>query len=44
LDRLINKLAGQVDNNVIEELRKKSENQDVETLVREFLVARNLIV
>lgn len=43
LDRLINKLAGQVDNKVIEELRKKSENQDVETLVREFLTARNLI-
>ena len=43
LDRLINKLAGQVDNNALEELRKKSENQDVETTAREFLTSHNLI-
>jgi glycine betaine/choline ABC-type transport system substrate-binding protein len=43
LDRLINKLGGRVDNNAMEELRKKSENQDVETTVREFLASRNLI-
>ena len=36
LDRLINKLGGRVDNKAMEELRKKSENQDVEMLVREF--------
>ena len=43
LDRLINKLAGKVDNNAIEELRKKSENQDIETTAREFLTSRNLM-
>ena len=43
LDRLINKLAGQVDNNALEELRKKSENQDLETTAREFLTSRKLI-
>ena len=43
LDRLINKLGGRVDNKVMEELRIKSENQDVETLVREFLTAKKLI-
>ena len=42
LDRLINKLAGRVDNNAIEELRKKSENQDVEITIREFLASRDL--
>ena len=43
LDRLINKLAGQVDNKALEELRKKSENQDVEITVREFLTSHKLI-
>ena len=43
LDRLINKLAGQVDNKTLEELRKKSENQDVEITVREFLTSHKLI-
>jgi len=43
LDRLINKLGGRVDNKALEELRKKSENQNVETVVREFLTSRNLI-
>ena len=43
LDRLINKLAGKVDNNALEELRKKSENQDLETTAREFLTSRKLI-
>jgi glycine betaine/choline ABC-type transport system substrate-binding protein len=43
LDRLINKLAGQVNNKTLEELRKKSENQDVEITVREFLTSHNLI-
>ena len=42
LDRLINKLAGRVDNNAIEELWKKSENQDVEITIREFLASRDL--
>ena len=43
LDRLINKLAGRVDNKTMEELRKKSENQDVEITVREFLTSHKLI-
>jgi glycine betaine/choline ABC-type transport system substrate-binding protein len=43
LDRLINKLAGQVDNKALEELREKSENQDVEITVREFLTSHKLI-
>ena len=43
LDRLINKLAGRVDNKTLEELRKKSENQDVEITVREFLTSHKLI-
>jgi osmoprotectant transport system substrate-binding protein len=43
LDRLINKLAGQVDNKTLEELREKSENQDVEITVREFLTSHKLI-
>jgi len=43
LDRLINKLAGQVDNKTLEELREKSENQDVEIAVREFLTSHKLI-
>jgi glycine betaine/choline ABC-type transport system substrate-binding protein len=43
LDRLINKLGGRVDNNDIEELRKNSENQDVEMTIREFLTSRNLM-
>ena len=43
LDRLINKLAGHVDNKTLEELRKKSENQAVEITVREFLTSQKLI-
>jgi glycine betaine/choline ABC-type transport system substrate-binding protein len=43
LDRLINKLAGQVDNKTLEELREKSANQDVEITVREFLTSHKLI-
>jgi glycine betaine/choline ABC-type transport system substrate-binding protein len=43
LDRLINKLAGQVDNKTLEELRVKSANQDVEITVREFLTSHKLI-
>jgi glycine betaine/choline ABC-type transport system substrate-binding protein len=43
LDRLINKLGGRIDNNTIEELRKKAEGQDVETVVKEFLKAEGLI-
>ena len=43
LDRLINKLAGRVDNKTLEELREKSENQDVEITVREFLTSHKLI-
>jgi osmoprotectant transport system substrate-binding protein len=43
LDRLINKLGGRIDNNTIDELRKKAEKQDVETVVRDFLKAQRLI-
>jgi osmoprotectant transport system substrate-binding protein len=43
LDRLINKLAGRVDNKTLEELREKSENQDVKITVREFLTSNKLI-
>ena len=43
LDRLINKLGGRVDNKALEQLREKSENQDVETTVSEFLKSQNLI-
>jgi glycine betaine/choline ABC-type transport system substrate-binding protein len=43
LDRLINKLGGRVDNQAMEELRKKSENQDVGMVERQFLASRNLI-
>ncbi|MBE9505113.1 MAG: hypothetical protein IME96_13165 [Proteobacteria bacterium] len=43
LDRVINKLGNRIDNNIIEELRKKTENQDVKKVVREFLKAQNLI-
>ena len=43
LDRLINKLAGRVDNKTLEELREKSESQDLEITVREFLTSNKLI-
>jgi len=43
LDRVINKLGNRIDNNIIEELRKKTENQDVKKVVRDFLKAQNLI-
>ena len=43
LDRLINKLGGRIDNSTIDELRKKTEKQDVETVVKEYLKAQRLI-
>ena len=43
LDRVINKLAGRIDDNTIEELRKKAETQPVEEVVREFLKSEKLI-
>ncbi len=43
LDRLINKLGGRIDNNTIDELRKKAENQDIKEAVRGFLETRRLI-
>ncbi|MEA1866763.1 MAG: glycine betaine ABC transporter substrate-binding protein [Thermodesulfobacteriota bacterium] len=43
LDRVINKLGNRIDNNIMEELRKKTENRDVKKVVREFLKAQNLI-
>ena len=43
LDRLINKLGGRIDNNTIDDLRKNTENQDVEKVVRDFLKAQRLI-
>lgn len=43
LDRVINKLGGRVDNDTLEELRKKTENQNVREAVRAFLKAQKLI-
>ena len=43
LDRVINKLAGRIDNDTIEKLRNKAEKQDLEKIVREFLKAEKLI-
>jgi glycine betaine/choline ABC-type transport system substrate-binding protein len=43
LDRLINKLGGRIDNNTMDELRKKTENEDIKEAVREFLKTQNLI-
>ena len=43
LDRVINKLGNRIDNNIIEELKKKTENQDVKKVVKEFLKAQHLI-
>lgn len=43
LDRLINKLGGRIDNNTMDELRKRTKNQDIKEVVREFLRTQNLI-
>jgi glycine betaine/choline ABC-type transport system substrate-binding protein len=43
LDRLINKLGGRIDSNTLNELREKTEKQDVEKVVKEFLKAQRLI-
>jgi len=43
LDRVINKLAGSIDNDTLKELRKQTENQDVRETVRAFLAAQKLI-
>ena len=43
LDRLINKLGGRVDNNTMDELRKKTESQDIQEAVKEFLKTNSLI-
>lgn len=43
MDRVINKLSGKIDNNTIDELRRKTENKDIKDLVREFLKAQRLI-
>jgi osmoprotectant transport system substrate-binding protein len=43
LDRVINKLGGKIDNNTMDELRRKTEKQDVKEAVREFLKAQRLI-
>jgi osmoprotectant transport system substrate-binding protein len=43
LDRLINKLGGRIDNNAMDELRKKTENQDIKEAIREFLKTQRLI-
>ena len=43
LDRLINKLGGRIDNNTMDELRKKTENQDIKEAAREFLKTQRLI-
>ena len=43
LDRVINKLGGRVDNDTLEELRKKTENQNVREAVRAFLKTQKMI-
>ena len=43
LDRLINKLGGRIDANTMDELRKRTEQQDIKEAVREFLKAQRLI-
>jgi len=43
LDRLINKIGGRIDNNTMDELRKKTENQDIKEAIREFLKTQRLI-
>ena len=43
LDRVINKLAGRVDTHTMDELREKSEKQDVIEVEREFLKTQRLI-
>jgi glycine betaine/choline ABC-type transport system substrate-binding protein len=43
LDRVINKLASRIDNNTMEELRKKAEREDVEQVVQQFLQSEKLI-
>ncbi len=43
LDRVINKLAGRIDNDTIEKLRNKAEKQEMAKVVREFLKAEKLI-
>ena len=43
LDRMINKLGGRVDNTIMEELIKKTEDQDVEKVVKDFLKSQKLI-
>ena len=43
LDRLINKLGGRIDNNTMEELKKKKESQDIKEAVKGFLKTNKLI-
>lgn len=43
LDRLINKLGGRIDNNTMDELRKRAKNQEIKEVVREFLRTQRLI-
>jgi len=43
LDRVINKLAGKVNNDILTDLAEKSQTQDVEGLARDFLKSQKLI-
>ena len=43
LDRVINKLGGRIDTHTMDELREKTEKQDVKEVVREFLKTQKLI-
>lgn len=43
LDRVINKLAGMVNNEILADLANKSKTQDVEEIAREFLKSQKLI-
>lgn len=43
LDRVINKLGGRIDNSTVDELRKKTSNNDMKEVVKEFLKEQKLI-
>lgn len=43
LDRLINKLGGRIDSDTMDELKKKTENQDIKEAVKGFLKTNKLI-
>jgi len=43
LDRVINKLGGQIDTNLIKELQEKAKDEDLKDVVKDYLKSRNMI-